>query len=385
MAYRRGLRLGRMAPGKFSPARGSAEDRARWYGEPVQRAGPLSLGSLRDLGAQLRLAVAAELEAPSASPGLLRSGLADVWARFASPTRPLRIPDGCRVVGVGGATLGGSGRTPVVHAVAEALSVAGARVVVVGHGYRAVRAPARVVSVKDTSHDVGDEARLLASNLPSVPIVVGASRQRAVELAATLGDIVVVDGLLQAAPERLALAILAVDAERPWGAGACPPLGDLRAPPRTLLAAADCVLRVGVPSPEAAPFAPGVPSCDAPTRHCLSGALAPDHRPALFVSVARPERVLRALLGLGVVPSVVVRAPDHRPLDARRAIEAAGVEPSGRARPLQWILTEKCLAGLGGNLAAHAIFGGNHAVLRQRLELPVEMSARLHRLHYSVP
>jgi tetraacyldisaccharide 4'-kinase len=334
---------------------------------------------------QLRLAVAAELEAPSVSAGVVRRGLADVWGRLASPTRDLHLPRGCRVVGVGGATLGGSGRTPVVQAVAEALWAAGARVVVVGHGYRALRAPARVVSVKDTSDDVGDEARLLADSLPSVPIVVGGSRQRAVDLAATLGDIVVVDGLLQAAPERLALAILAVDAERPWGAGACPPLGDLRAPPGALLAAADCVLRVGVPSSGAAPFAPGVACWEAPTWHRLSRALAPDHRAALFVSVARPERVLRALSGLGVVPSVVVRAPDHRAGDARRAIEAARAEPTGRAGPLQWILTEKCLAGLGGNLAAHAIFGENHTVLRQRLELPVEMRARLHRLHYSVP
>ncbi len=343
--------------------------------------------SRHHLEARLRVAVAAGLEAPSPSPGLLRAGLSHVWARFAAPTRPLRIPAGCRVVGVGGATLGGSGRTPVACAVAEALAALGARVVLVGHGYGARPAPPRVVSVKDTCDEVGDEARLLASALPGVPVIVGSSRQLAVNLASTLGDTVVIDGLLQAAPERLALSILAVDAERPWGSGACPPLGDLRAPPQALLGAADCVLRVGARSLHAQPMTTPVaaPCFDAPTRHRLSGSMAPDHCPALFVSVARPERVLRALAALGIVPEVVVRAPDHRAGHARLAIERACARAIGKTRPLQWILTEKCLAGLGGNLAAHAIFGENHVVLRQSLDLPMEIHARLQWLQCRVP
>ncbi len=337
----------------------------------------------------MRLRVAEELEAPSPSLGSLRTALAHVWARFATPTRRLDLPPGCRVVGVGGATLGGSGRTPVVRAVAEALAATavmgetGVRVAIVGHGHRALRGPARVVSVHDTCETVGDEARMLASALPRVPVIVGASRQAALDLAATLGDVVVVDGLLQAAPARLALAVLAVDARDPWGAGACPPLGDLRAPQASLLAASDVVVRVG--PAEALEGDPPFRALRAPTRHHLSGSLSPDLRPALFVSVARPERVLRALAALGIVPAAVVRAPDHRATEARGAVARARAEASGRAAPLQWILTEKCLAGLGGNLAAYAIFGENHLLLRQTLELPAEMHARLHRLQHSVP
>ena len=54
---------------------------------------------------------------------------------------PLRLPRYRDVVTVGGATLGGSGKTRVALACARELARAGARVVLVGHAYRATAAP----------------------------------------------------------------------------------------------------------------------------------------------------------------------------------------------------------------------------------------------------
>ena len=49
-------------------------------------------------------------------------GLAAVWQRASSPVRRVHLPAGVRVVGIGGATLGGAGKTPLVLELARALA-----------------------------------------------------------------------------------------------------------------------------------------------------------------------------------------------------------------------------------------------------------------------
>ena len=189
--------------------------------------------------------------------GAVSSALAGAHARFArhAVARRLCVPsrsDGASLVtiAVGGATLGGSGRTRVALACAVELASRGAQVILVGHAYGATPAAPRVVTASDALGDVGDEAltcaRALATS-PNARVVVGPSRQAAIDHAAALAprvDAVVIDGPLQLAPERASLSILALDAEAPWGAGALPPAGDLRAPRDALLGLADHVVFV---------------------------------------------------------------------------------------------------------------------------------------------
>ena len=66
-----------------------------------------------------------------------------------SVTRRLPHPSGVSIVSVGGATLGGSGKTPLAIACASALAASGARVALVGHAYRAAPLHARTVSPGD--------------------------------------------------------------------------------------------------------------------------------------------------------------------------------------------------------------------------------------------
>ena len=84
---------------------------------------------------------------------------------------------GSPVISVGGLAMGGSMKTPTVIELARALSSRGPKVGVLGHGYRGASPGPRIVSdgesPLETVASVGDEALLLAHELPGCPIVVG--------------------------------------------------------------------------------------------------------------------------------------------------------------------------------------------------------------------
>ncbi|MBX3224906.1 MAG: tetraacyldisaccharide 4'-kinase [Labilithrix sp.] len=273
----------------------------------------------------------------------LASALAPVAAR--GLVRPAVVPPEIALVCVGGATLGGSGKTRVAIACARELASRGVRVALVGHAYRALPARARVVSEGDRLEDVGDEALVCARALArwAVPVVVGPTRQAAIDRAASLAprpDVLVLDGPLAVRGRReRSLSLLAVDAGRPWGSGRLPPAGDLRAARDVLLARADHVVPVDATpdgvrwqggrgptgaSPGAAPDAGASPIAS------LRGAPV-----GLFTAIARPDRLVRALAAAGVRPRAIVSVADHGPAGSVTArVRDAGVEA--------WIATAKC-------------------------------------------
>jgi tetraacyldisaccharide 4'-kinase len=202
------------------------------------------------LGDRVRAILGERLSAGDASPPA--RALAAVWGRVARVARPLAWPAGVQVVGVGSAVLGGAGKTPLAVALCRALPGAA----LVGHGYRARPGRARVVDATDALSLVGDDALSAAQLLPGTAVVVAPRRQAALDHAAALGHrLLVVDGLLQAAPRRVDLSILVLDAAAPWGSGACPPAGDLRAPRGALLGAADLLAAI---LPEGAEMPPAL-------------------------------------------------------------------------------------------------------------------------------
>jgi tetraacyldisaccharide 4'-kinase len=261
--------------------------------------------------------------------------LARAWGRVAARRVPRRVdvPPGVRVVGVGGATLGGSGKTPLAIACARELASLGVRVALVGHAYGARPGRARIVARSDAEREVGDEALVATRALEpyGAPVVVAPRRTEAVALAAAGADVLVMDGVLQTVPRRASLALLAVDADVPWGrAAALPPCGDLRAPVTALVSHADLVVRVGESSPDAR-----VVSGGAYLGRTLLGWEELRHaRIGLACALARPDRVLRFLQSRGVVPVAVARARDHAPIRARALSVGARVD--------LWLATAKC-------------------------------------------
>jgi tetraacyldisaccharide 4'-kinase len=299
--------------------------------------------------------------------GLTARVVASAVAGLASRglVRPANVPDGIALVCVGGATLGGSGKTRVAIAVAKELALLGAVVALVGHAYRAPPRTSRVVRPEDRLDEVGDEALECAAALAAsnVPVVVGPTRQAAIDRAVrlrTVPTVLVVDGpvAIRGRTGPNSLSILSVDAKRPWGSGRLPPAGDLRAPRETLLAHAHHVVPVEA-TPERVRWESGQVLPVTSLRNKTVG---------LFTAIARPDRLIRALAAIGVRPKEIVSVPDHGPVSpARGRLARASVDA--------WIATPKCALHLAEAPSAVPI-----GTLESDLRLPEEVRSALARL-----
>ncbi len=144
------------------------------------------------------------------------------------PSRP--------VVVVGNITTGGTGKTPVVIALVEALGALGVQTGVVSRGYGALStALPHVVDGSSSPADCGDEP-LLIYRRTGVPCVVSPSRVAATRtlLARFPVDLVISDDGLQHLALGRSLEIALLDGELLTGNGFCLPAGPLREPRRRL-------------------------------------------------------------------------------------------------------------------------------------------------------
>ena len=164
-------------------------------------------------------------------PALLRTvaGAYENWVR-ARLERPAARPP-CPVIVVGNLVAGGSGKTPVVAALVEALKAAGFAVSIVRRGYRGAHRgkPVRVGPGSESAQ-VGDEALELCRRTGR-PVWV--CRRRAAALEAALNDgaeVVVSDDGLQHVNLARSFEICVVDGRRGFGNGYCLPAGPLRQP-----------------------------------------------------------------------------------------------------------------------------------------------------------
>ncbi len=124
---------------------------------------------------------------------------------------------GVPVISVGNLTTGGTGKTPVVAAVVDALMRRGSRPGIASRGYRALDGTGN------------DEKRVLHLLCPGVSHVQNRDRvQAALELAGLGVDTVVLDDGFQHRRLQRDLDIVLVDATNPWGYGRLLPRGLLR-------------------------------------------------------------------------------------------------------------------------------------------------------------
>ncbi|MEM1111073.1 MAG: tetraacyldisaccharide 4'-kinase [Pseudomonadota bacterium] len=151
------------------------------------------------------------------------------------------------VVVVGNITLGGTGKTPIVIALVEALTARGQRVGVVSRGYgaRGLSFP-HLVSAGDAATSSADEALLIAQRT-GCPVAIGPDRSAAARLLLESHDVdllVADDGLQHYALVR-DFEIAVIDYEQQLGNGFCLPAGPLREP-ASRLASVDRVLYRGL-------------------------------------------------------------------------------------------------------------------------------------------
>jgi tetraacyldisaccharide 4'-kinase len=240
----------------------------------------------------------------------------------------------CPVVSVGNLTVGGTGKTPAVLRAVETLVELGHRPAVVSRGYRrrtrGVQVVADTASIRLEPEDGGDEPFLLARHLRGVPVVVGANRHDAAELAVRRfgATAIVLDDGFQHRTLVKDLEIVMARACRPWGNGKLLPAGPLREP-LAALARADLVVATGVRAPDdlaevaraVAVAAPGVPvlgACHVAAECWDARRMEPVALDALagtrvlaFAGIAFPDAFRATLAEVGAAVQDVVRFDDH--------------------------------------------------------------------------
>ena len=161
-------------------------------------------------------------------------------ANIGSVTLPVKV------LVVGNITTGGSGKTPLVIALAQLLQRQGVRTGIVSRGYagKAKHWPQQVTADSDPGL-VGEEAVLLAA-ATGLPVFAGPDRVQAVRalLEDTPVDAVISDDGLQHYRMQRDLEICVIDASRGLGNGWCLPAGPLREP-SSRLKSVDMVVTLG--------------------------------------------------------------------------------------------------------------------------------------------
>lgn len=149
------------------------------------------------------------------------------------PRRNLGVP----VISIGNITIGGTGKTPLVRLVANILQKKGLVPAILIRGYKgSFSGEVGVVSdggtIQLSSEQAGEEALMLATQLPGVPVIIGQNRYQTGRYAEEkLGaDVIILDDGFQHRNLERDLDIVAIDATNPFGYGHLFPRGFLREP-----------------------------------------------------------------------------------------------------------------------------------------------------------
>ena len=293
---------------------------------------------------------------------LLLTPVSWIWAAVTARRIARTVPfdPGVPVICVGNLTVGGTGKTPVVRALAQRLAARGKAVHLLSRGYGGrLAGPVRVDPAVHTSADVGDEPLMLASGFPVWVARDRAAGARAVALAGA--QAIIMDDGHQNPSVTKALSLLVVDGETrgdewPFGDGRVFPAGPMREPLSVGLARADAIIMLlpddlAAPDPELSALLKGPAQL---TAH-LRPTQAPPPGPQVgFAGIGKPWKVERALKAAGCELADFAPFPDHaaydeatlrRLADRARLFDAglvttekdwARLPPAWRARVTAW-------------------------------------------------
>jgi tetraacyldisaccharide 4'-kinase len=255
------------------------------------------------------------------------------------------------VVSIGNLHWGGTGKTPVVAALARHLRDRGRHVAILSRGYRGRGRGVRLVSAGAGPLlgplVAGDEPVLLAGELAGVAVLVGPDRheagRHALERLDPPPDIFLLDDGFSHLRLARDLDLLALPVDDPWGGGRLFPSGRLREP-LAAAARADAVVLTGLTGDPAGMGTAVAASLrthgfTGPGFGCVARALpprwyggprtehglAPGARVVAVAAIARPARFLCALADHPLTVVGTLLYPDHHPYpDATlKEIEAA--------------------------------------------------------------
>jgi tetraacyldisaccharide 4'-kinase len=242
--------------------------------------------------------------------------------------RPVRVER--PVICVGNINLGGAGKTPIVLALARALSARGVKPHLLTRGYGGSEAgPLRVDPSRHAFAQVGDEALLLAE---AASTWVAHDRVRGARAAIAAGaDLVILDDGLQNPGLAKDFSLAAVDGEYGFGNGHVLPAGPLREPLSAGLARVQAAVLIGQDRHGlGAELARRVPVLEARLEPDPAvGTAFAGKRVLAFAGIGRPEKFFATLEGLGAILVGRVPFPDHhayRPAEIERLLADAARE-----------------------------------------------------------
>lgn len=240
----------------------------------------------------------------------------------------------CPVISVGNLTVGGTGKTPVVIALANWLHTQGKRVGVVSRGYGRDDEK-QIVLVSDGQHilvdsqKAGEEPVLIASRCPGIPIIVGADRHAAgTQLLSQFScDVLILDDGFQHLALKRDADLLLVDAESRFGNGYLLPRGPLREPSTSIERATalivtrasstenDVIAKLGVSDAREIPMGISRFSLagfvNLRTGEVLAQETMRGTRCVAFCGIAKPESFSTMLENAGLTIQERLSFPDH--------------------------------------------------------------------------
>lgn len=242
------------------------------------------------------------------------------------------------VVSVGSLTLGGTGKTPAVIALAQRLSARGRAVHVVTKG---AGVPFRVDERGHDAGAVGDEPLLIAAFAPTW--VAARPAEGVIAAAADGAEVVVLDGGAGPPPLRAAKSIAVEDAARGFGNGFAWPLGPLSERLEKGLNRVDILLTVGPPTTQddfATRWADKVPCPVVPADLApLQTGMQWDGLDVIaFAGIGAPERFFATLRGLGANLLRAQALSDHQEMTPALL---ARLDAEARRAGAQLVTTEK--------------------------------------------
>jgi tetraacyldisaccharide 4'-kinase len=220
-------------------------------------------------------------------------------SRFASPWR-----SHAAVISVGNLTVGGTGKTPLVIALARLLRDRSIAVACLSRGYGRRHLGALLVKPHYDVRAVGDEALLLARVAPTV---VARNRTEGARLAeAQAARLIVMDDGHQNFSLAKDLSIVVVDGETGFGNGKIVPAGPLRESVPQGLSRADAVVIMGDGAPKLSGFAGPALRARLKAECRLDG-----RRFVAFAGLGRPEKFFAMLRALGAELATTFAFADH--------------------------------------------------------------------------
>ncbi|MGF6496198.1 tetraacyldisaccharide 4'-kinase [Luteibacter sp. 621] len=169
----------------------------------------------------------------------------------ADPSKVVRLP--VPVIVVGNITVGGTGKTPLIIALAQAMAERGFRPGVVSRGYGGTERGPYLIKETDAPAMVGDEPSLIRQY--DIPVAIGRERPEAAQLLIDAGcDLVLADDGLQHHRLGRDVEICVIDGERRLGNGHLLPAGPLREPAARLGSVDFIVVNGGTPQAHEVPM-----------------------------------------------------------------------------------------------------------------------------------